>query len=169
VKVPLTFEKVAPTDLDAVASFLAADEWPFHGRSRLSLDDARGVVVCDPETESFWIREAGVAVGLVRLLDLSDLDDGSPLFDLRIPAAHRGHGIGTATVRWLSDHLFGQHPTLHRIEATTRGDNVAMRTVLERCGYRLEGVFREAWRSANGDRHDALAYGVLRHEWLDQS
>jgi RimJ/RimL family protein N-acetyltransferase len=55
---------------------------------------------------------------------------------------------------------------LHRIEATTRGDNVAMMTVLERCRYVREGVLREAWRSENGERHDTMVYGLLRRDWL---
>ena len=163
-----TFARIALEDRDAVIEFLCAHEWPFHGCPHLTPDEAGDVVVVDDETASFWIRDNGEVVGLVRLLDLADLDDGSPLFDLRIATAHRGKGVGTAAVAWLSDHLFSEYPVLHRIEATTRGDNAAMQTVFDRCGYRREGVLREAWRSANGDRHDTLVYGLLRHEWLTQ-
>jgi RimJ/RimL family protein N-acetyltransferase len=169
VAVNLTYVRVADEEHPAVVAFLCADEWPFHGLPHLSVEAAHDVVVSDAETESFWIRSDGEEVGLVRLLDLADLDDGSPLFDIRIAAAHRGRGVGTAAVHWLSAHLFGNHPMLHRIEATTRGDNGAMQTVFDRCGYRQEGVLREAWRSANGDRHDTLIYGLLRHEWLTQT
>ena len=104
-------------------------------------------------------------VGLVRLLDLDDVDDGSPLFDLRIGSAHRGQGFGTAAVTWLSDYLFAEFPVLHRIEATTRGDNAAMIAVLEGCGYRHEGRLREAWKSRDGSRHDTMLYALLRREW----
>ena len=118
-----------------------------------------------PDTRTFWIVNDGAAVGLVRLLDLGDVDDGSPLFDLRIASEHRGRRFGTAAVKWLSDYLFVEYPVVHRIEATTRSDNAAMVAVLERCGYRQEGLLREAWKSRDGSRHDTLIFGLLRHEW----
>jgi RimJ/RimL family protein N-acetyltransferase len=68
-------------------------------------------------------------------------------------------------VNWLSDYLFVEYPALHRIEATTRSDNVAMITILERCGYHHEGLLREAWKSRDGSRHDTMLYGLLRREW----
>ena len=161
----LTFEPVDDAESDAIANFLGGSDWPFHGRHRLSLSEAKAVTISDADTDSYWIREDGAAVGLVRLLDLGDVEEGSPLFDLRIGSEHRGRGVGVAAVKWLSGHLFVEYPRLHRVEATTRGDNAAMITVLERCGYRREGVLREAWRSHNGERHDTIIYGLLRHEW----
>jgi len=162
----VTFERVSDHDRGEVDRFLAAHSWPFHGRPTLSLVDAHAVVLEAADVESFTIRDQGELVGLVRLFDLDDLLSGSPLFDLRIATTHRGRGLGTASVTWLSTHLFDAHPELHRIEATTRGDNVAMMTVLERCRYVREGVLREAWRSENGERHDTMVYGLLRRDWL---
>jgi RimJ/RimL family protein N-acetyltransferase len=165
VNARVTFGRLGDAERDLALGLLVAQEWPFHGRSRLSLDDARDVVLFDETTESFLIRDGDAVVGLVRLFDLDDMVNGSPLFDLRIAASQRGRGIGTAAVVWLSRYLFTGHPELHRIEATTRGDNVAMMTVLERCGYVREGVLREAWRSSDGTRHDTLVYAILRREW----
>ena len=73
---------------------------------RLSVEEAEAISVSNAHTDSYWIRDDGTAVGLVRLLDLDHVDDGSPLFDLRISGEHRGRGLGTAAVKWLSDHLF---------------------------------------------------------------
>jgi mannose-6-phosphate isomerase-like protein (cupin superfamily) len=87
------------------------------------------------------------------------------LFDLRIVEADRGRGVGSAAVAWLTEHLFATHPELRRIEATTRGDNVAMQRVLGRCGYRLEGRMVDAWAQDDGTRFDALAFAILRREW----
>lgn len=163
---PLRFEPVRRDDgAGAVVSFLAGNRWPFHGVPDLTPGAAAEVAVASDDVASFWIRddEHGT-VGLIRLLDLDDVEDGSPRFDLRIGEAHRGRGIGRQAVEWLTAHLFGAHPGLHRIEATTRADNAAMRAVLERCGWRLEGRFVEAWRQSDGTRHDALAYAILRRE-----
>ena len=54
-------------------------------------------------------------------------------WDLRIAEGHRGAGIGTAAVRWLSGQVFEGWPGVRRIEAQTRRDNRAMRAVLRRC------------------------------------
>lgn len=161
----LTFPRVAESEASAVAEFLMGSDWPFHGAATLSRADAQAISFSNDETRSFWINETGTVVGLVRLLDLGDLDDGSPLFDLRIASEYRGRGFGTAAVRWLSEHLFLEFPELHRIEATTRSDNAGMIATFHRCGYRQEGRFLEAWKSRDGSRHDTLAYALLRREW----
>ena len=48
-------------------------------------------------TPTFWLRSGGARVGLLRL---EDVGEGTPLSDLRVDAAHRGQGLGTAAVRW---------------------------------------------------------------------
>jgi RimJ/RimL family protein N-acetyltransferase len=163
--VGLTFERVSTAEAGAFVAFLTGSEWPFHGAARLSVAEAEAISIPNAETRSFWIRDDGTVVGVVRLLDLDDVDEGSPLFDLRIASGHRGRGYGTAAVKWLSDYLFGEFPALHRIEAATRSDNAAMISVLERCGYHHEGRLREAWKSRDGSRHDTMLYGLLRREW----
>ena len=55
---------------------------------------------------------------------------------------------------------------LHRIEATTRHDNLAMQAAFAHCGYRLEGRMIEGWSNAKGTRSDTLTYATLRREWL---
>jgi RimJ/RimL family protein N-acetyltransferase len=162
-----------PVDLAAEAAelsgFLCAHEWPYHGRSRLRPEDIAAMELGEPDAATFWIDDGGEHVGVVRLFDLADLDDGSPMFDLRLAPAHRGRGLGTASVRWLTGHLFTTYPTVHRIEATTRIDNAAMRAVFERCGYQLEGRLRETWPDATGARHDTMVYGILRREWAEET
>ena len=160
-----TFDRVDADDASEVVAFLCGHDWPFHSAARLSAAEAEAVSIADADTRSFWIRDDGAIVGLVRLFDLDDLENGSPLFDLRIASEHRGQGFGTAAVKWLSDYLFAEYPMLHRIEATTRSDNAAMIATFARCGYRREGVLREAWKSRDGSRHDTMIYGLLRHEW----
>ncbi len=103
--------------------------------------------------------------GRCRLLDLGDIGDGAPQFDLRIASPHRGRGIGTRASRWIVDHLFTTHPELHRIEANTRGDNAAMQQALSATGFAHEGRLRDGWRSPDGQWFDTFVYGMLRSEW----
>ncbi|MCU1387069.1 MAG: hypothetical protein JWL72_407 [Ilumatobacteraceae bacterium] len=165
--IALTIEPLDwPENADAVVAFLSAHEWPYHGVPNLTPDDAAAVRVAGGAIASFWIRDDDEVIGLVRLLDLDDVDDGSPRFDLRIATMHRGRGVGRFAVQWLTDHLFRIYDSVHRIEATTRSDNMAMQAVFARSGYRQEGRFVEAWKSADGTWLDTLVYAILRHEFV---
>ena len=71
-------------------------------------------------------------------------------------------GYATDAVRTLVAYGF-EHLDLHRAWASTLAHNTAARRVLEKCGFRREGVDREAVYIA-GRRHDSLRYGLLRTE-----
>lgn len=159
---------VWPQDAEAASEFLTSNDWPFHGSPCLTHDQAARVSLAGDDIASFWIRADTETVGLIRVFDLDDLDVGSPLFDLRIAEDHRGCGVGRAAVVWLTGHLFTTYGELHRIEAMTRHDNLAMQRVFDRCGYRLEGRMLEAWKNADGTRADTLTYAILRREWQAQ-
>lgn len=162
----LTFSEIhSERDAEAVATFLAQHSWPFHKCPRLTEESARQVSLGPPDqVRAFWIRESGSAAGIVRVFDLEDHEHGSVLFDLRLAEACRGRGIGRAAVAWLVDWLFAEYPTLFRIEAATRIDNLAMRRVLELNHFVLEGQLRQTWRSEEGTRYDTALYGRLRDD-----
>jgi RimJ/RimL family protein N-acetyltransferase len=160
----LQFREIDPArEADVVADFLSRNTWPFHARTTLTLDEARRIRLGpSSEVRSFWIHENESPVGVVRTFDLEDTDIGSVAFDLRIADGHRGRGIGRAAIGWLVEKLFTDYPLLHRIEASTRIDNHAMRRALEFSAFVLEGQLRQTWRSEDGTRHDTALYGRLR-------
>jgi RimJ/RimL family protein N-acetyltransferase len=154
-------------DNEVMIQFLCTHEWPFHSFPHISLDQAKKMVEHTPESSAiYWILSDSVKIGLLRVLDLDDIEDGSPVFDLRIAPQWRNRGFGKETVSWMSRSLFEEYPELHRIEATTRIDNIAMRRVLEYCDFELEGLLRETWPSQGGVRFDTAIYGLLRSDWL---
>ena len=169
--VPVVFAEVdSERDGGDVAAFLSRSTWPFHSRSTLTVDEARQIKLGpSDQVRAYWIREGTLTVGLVRVFDLQDVDHGSALFDLRVADQCRGRGIGRTTVAWLVVMLFSEYPALHRIEATTRVDNRAMRRVLEVNGFVLEGQLRETWRSDDGTRYDTALYGRLRSDTSESS
>lgn len=114
------------------------------------------------DARTFWIVDGGSRVGLIRLMDLAD---ETPMFDLRLRAAHRGRGLGRAAVAWLTAYLFTELPHATRIEATTRVDNQAMRRVLSRAGWVKEAQYRRAWPVPGGPARDAVGYAILREDW----
>jgi RimJ/RimL family protein N-acetyltransferase len=168
----MNFEPVSlPADQDRLVTFLTSEEWPFHVNNRLSQDKVLGMIgegkFNGSNHESFWhLDESKKEIGFIRLFDLEDVDDGYPLFDLRIRAECRGRGLGKSAVQWLTTYLFEKHPQLERIVGTTRADNSAMRKTFRSSGYVKEGHYRRDWSSSNGARFDTVKYGILREDWI---
>jgi [ribosomal protein S5]-alanine N-acetyltransferase len=51
------------------------------------------------------------------------------------------------------------------MQASTDVSNTAMRAVLERLGFRLEGVMRGYGATSTGARIDGAMYAILKTEW----
>jgi [ribosomal protein S5]-alanine N-acetyltransferase len=75
----------------------------------------------------------------------------------------RGKGYATEAVELLVTHLFDTTP-LPRIGATVDVENRPSIALLERLGFRREGVLRSALFH-HARWHDVALYGVMRTEW----
>ena len=77
--------------------------------------------------------------------------------------AHQGRGYGTEAVRAVVDHLFTQR-RLHRLSAECDARNLASAALLQRVGFRQEGLRREhTW--IKDEWTDDLLFGLLSREW----
>lgn len=76
---------------------------------------------------------------------------------------HAGRGVGTAAARTMLAYAFGALK-LHRVEAACVPTNHASRRVLEKAGFRQEGLAR-AYLKINGRWADHLLFGVLDQEF----
>ena len=167
----LRFEPFQVHEVEALARFLAASDWPFHHQVSVDSSWVRGRIEAGhffgSDARSFWVRgdhEQPLAFGRV-----FDLNDTTPLFDLRVDAAHRGCGVGTLALRGLTAWLFAEHPEATRLGGYTRVDNLAMQRVFEKCGFLKEAHHRRAWR-VEGEGHetrllDCVGYAILREEF----
>ena len=79
----------------------------------------------------------------------------------------RGHGYGAEAVELLTTWLF---TTLgaERVQASTDVRNKAMRAVLERLEFQLEGVMRSYGTRGDGTRGDGALYAVIKSEWASR-
>ncbi|GAA1447679.1 GNAT family N-acetyltransferase [Leifsonia poae] len=160
-------ELVLPRDRDRVIDFLSANAWPFHSAATLSAAAAAGRLdaglYSPPGAAAWWIAVPHDAhAGIV---SVDELDDGSPMLDLRLATIHRGRGIGRRALGLATSRVFESDPAVRRIEGTTRADNLGMQRVFTACGYVQEARYREAWPVAGGDFTDSLGYAILRREW----
>lgn len=162
----IEFRRFTAAQADDLADLLAGTVWPFHAAPRVDRADVLARVAAgyydNESARTFCVVHDGVLAGMTRAFDL---DDGTPMFDLRVDERFRGAGVGSATLRWLTAHLFTELPSTHRIEGSTRQDNVAMRRLFRRCGYVKEAHYRQGWPCADGTVFDAVGYGILRSDW----
>lgn len=91
---------------------------------------------------AFFVREGMVRVGI-------QLDENC-----------RRQRVGSRAFALLRDYLLENFP-LVRLEADTDVDNIAAQKMLERCGFRAEGVLRK-YRFHHGSYHDSYLYSYIR-------
>ena len=133
-------------------------------RARLAEQAARPV---DPRLtgDVQWIVESPEGpVGWVSLKDVNR-EHGLGAVGYTVGERHRGRGYATAAVRALLPLALGPDGAdLWRLEAVAAVDNLASRGVLERAGFRFEGIAR-AYLVIAGQRVDHARYAILRSEW----
>jgi [ribosomal protein S5]-alanine N-acetyltransferase len=73
-----------------------------------------------------------------------------------------GRGVMPTSVALVVDHCF-RAVGLHRIEVNIRPENVASRRVVEKLGFRDEGI-RERYLHISGEWRDHLTYALVKEE-----
>jgi RimJ/RimL family protein N-acetyltransferase len=77
--------------------------------------------------------------------------------------SERGKGYGTEALKIMVDYLFLSHEAV-RIQAQTDTRNAISQKVLQKAGFKMEGVIRQAIFS-RGQWRDANMFSILRQEW----
>jgi RimJ/RimL family protein N-acetyltransferase len=164
------FQKYTEKDANDLMQFLLAEEWVFHVGSKLTEEEIQKNIQSEYHDgagiETHWIIFDREKIGFVRIYDL---DDETPLFDLRIKSEMRGKGIGNDALEFVKQHVFTDYPQVRRIEGYTRVDNLAMRRVFEKCGFVKEAQHRQSWPGSDGIYYDAVGYAVLQSDWENGS
>ena len=140
--------------------------WPAFtdiGQARRLLDDIR------THAANGTLFQWGIALNdtdaVIGTATLYQLDRAHRRGEIGFALARRAWGGGYATeaITRLLRHAF-EDLDLHRIEADPDPQNIASIRVLERQGFKYEGLLRERY-FLNGVAMDAAWYGLLRREW----
>ncbi|HSK68176.1 MAG TPA: GNAT family N-acetyltransferase [Candidatus Limnocylindria bacterium] len=73
-------------------------------------------------------------------------------------------GLMTEALRRVAEFLFAE-VGFHRVTLRHDAQNPASGRVMQKAGFRLEGVLRESLKRKDGTFGDALLYAALAHEW----
>jgi RimJ/RimL family protein N-acetyltransferase len=174
---PVRVRTMVPGDAGALAAYrndpgvAEHQSWPVPYPAA-----AAGALVADMAelggpTDGEWVQLAiADAISDALLGDVAvHLFDGGRQAEIgyTLGAAHQGRGLATRAVGAVVDHLFTEGG-VHRISASLDPKNIASERLLERLGFELEGVAREAvWhrdRWADDARWGLTAQG--RADWL---
>ncbi len=103
-------------------------------------------------------------IGSIAISDINWVDRSAGTGTLVGQKQDRGRGYGTEAKELLLRYAF-QTLGLNRVESKVLAYNQASLRYAEKCGYRREGILRQAIYK-NGQYHDLIIHSVLREEWL---
>lgn len=107
-------------------------------------------------------REGDRLVGTTTLFSLSGPHKRAEIGYSLLPA-RQGQGLATEALRTVLGHAFGPLG-LERIEADVDPRNEPSWRLLEKLGFRREGLLRNRWR-VDGEVCDSFLYGLLREDY----
>ncbi len=82
-----------------------------------------------------------------------------------IAPEHWGKGYATEALSFFIDFLFREY-SINKVSAHVLATNKASQRVLEKNGFKLEGMLRKhTWDRERGRFEDLLVYRLLREEW----
>lgn len=96
-------------------------------------------------------------------IDISDPNSRNASVGYFVGKQHWGNGYGTEMVQALLQFGF-QQLKLHRIFANCDAENAPSRRILERTGFRQEGLLRQHCLRSYG-WSDTCWYGILEEDW----
>jgi RimJ/RimL family protein N-acetyltransferase len=115
-----------------------------------------------PDSKTFFIeKKDGTKIGWIghflngRLLEI---------YYYLLPSERR-KGYGTEAIVIMVDYLFLSRD-LTRVQATCDPDNIASQRVLEKAGFKREGIIRKVGYNVGRIVDDCL-YGIIREEWKE--
>jgi RimJ/RimL family protein N-acetyltransferase len=80
-----------------------------------------------------------------------------------ITQEERGKGYSTEATEIIVDYLF-LLKDIHRIQALTLVENTVAQRVLEKAGFKKEGVMRKVYYM-RGKQRDGFLYSIIREDW----
>jgi RimJ/RimL family protein N-acetyltransferase len=155
---------VEKEDLPLVAEWLNNPEFfnhaPFPQRSRAELEKQYDNL---PSNSKWFIVEKrdSSRIGFIyHELQGNQLEIGYALLP-----SERNKGFGTEAIAIIIDYLFLTKPIV-RVQATTDVRNKPSQQVLEKNGFKREGIIRKA-DFVRGQWRDEYLYSILKEEWKE--
>ena len=173
-RVEVTLRRATPGDAELIHAWRNEEaarryqplrRYPIEELRRLLRDRAAAPIGPSVDGKLQWIVVAGDEPAGWINLDILSREHATAAVGYTVTSRLHGRGIGTAALVALLPTAFARHRlNLARIEGVAAVDNVGSRRVMERAGFRQEGVLR-GLLEIDGVRVDHALYGLLRTDW----
>ena len=107
-------------------------------------------------------KKDGTNIGIIACFGQSS---GTITIGYAIEPSEHGKGYGTEALQLMVDYLF-LSKEIHRIQANTDPENKASQRILEKVGFKNEGISRKS-SFVRGQWRDECHYALLREEWKE--
>jgi RimJ/RimL family protein N-acetyltransferase len=120
--------------------------------------------LADSSKNAYFIiqKKDGANIGLIAHFGQSS---GSITIGYAAEPSEHGKGYGTEALQLMVDYLF-LAKEIHRVQANTDPENKASQHILEKVGFKKEGVSRRS-SFVRGHWRDECLYSILREEWKE--
>ena len=108
------------------------------------------------------LKDSDAVIGTCTLWNLDEANRRAEI-GFALARDEWGRGLASEAVATLIGFAFGALE-LHRLEADVDPENARSLILLERQGFKREGLLRERWHSL-GEVQDTVFLGLLRREW----
>ena len=119
----------------------------------------------DPKYYHWGMELDGQLVGTVGVVDVNERARAMEL-GYCMSRAYWGKGLMTEAVCAVRDYLIGEG-NVNRLVIRHAVQNPASGRVATKCGFRQEGVLREAYAVSTGEPVDLAVHGLLKREWKE--
>jgi [ribosomal protein S5]-alanine N-acetyltransferase len=170
----VTLRRPHPSDVDAILAWRSEPAARLHQPLRdlareellFDLQALENAQLAERTRDRYqWIIEAGARpAGWVTLV-IRSWEHHIAEVGYSLGSEFHGKGVGTEAVRHLVTLAFDEG-NLYRLEARCSIHNPASYRLLERLGFKREGVLREYFL-LHGERVDHYFYSLLRSEWKE--
>ncbi|MFW0112249.1 GNAT family N-acetyltransferase [Rothia sp. CCM 9417] len=164
----ITLTRIDPiAEREDLIDFITGNHWPFHVTPQMSREQIEKAIESgayrSDERDSYWVDHADL--GRIGLIRFEDLEDDTPVFDLRLASRYRGRGLGVQVLKVATAWVFEHMPATRRFEGQTRDDNLPMRRTFVKAGWVKEAYYRQGWPVTGAEPRDSVAYAILRSDW----
>ena len=138
--------------------------WSFPVSKQEQMDWYNRVVASTNKRFTVCMKDNNEPVGIVTLTNI-DLVNRSAFHGIKLhPSCPKGRGVGTDAVMTLMEYAFNQI-NLNRLDGEWLLYNTASKRLYEKCGWREEGIKKQAIYR-DGEYHDLAIAGVLKEDYL---
>ena len=138
------------------------------GDEPMTEDDAAEELRCRFGPGPHWViaDQADVFIGVVRLAPIDTANRSARLGIGIFDPARLGQGLGSEAIRLALAYGF-DHLDLRRVSLTVLADNARAIAAYTRCGFVVEGRFRDSLLR-DGAWHDDLSMAIRKPQWQAQ-